>query len=69
MDYPYDRQNARGRIKGEGRGAAKFTRTITNRARKIEGVVYHPYNEEGQVNDFVRAQEFYPAKPARAGRR
>jgi predicted ATPase len=69
MEYPYNRQNARGRITGGHPGAAKFTRTITNRDKEIKAVVYHPYREEGPDNRFLRAEEVYPTPPPRVRRR
>ncbi|KAL9133355.1 MAG: hypothetical protein Q9175_005465 [Cornicularia normoerica] len=76
LDFPYSTQN----YKGEGRSTSpggtvtivgpKYTRTITDRDKNIQGVSYHPYRDRRK---FVRAEEIYTSGPSgsrsRQGRR
>jgi hypothetical protein len=58
--FPYQKQNCRGTIlkpDGTKDDAIKgYTRTITDKDKVIQGVVYHPY---GKKRDLARAQEFF----------
>jgi hypothetical protein len=58
--FPYDKQNSKGKILNpDGTKNEKikgYTRTITDRNKVIQGVVYHPYKKK---SEFVRAEEIY----------
>ena len=62
MDYPYHRQNAKGKVRDVSPGGTVsyvtpgYTRTITDRHKNIRGVSYHPH---GDHSSFVRAEEVY----------
>ncbi|GIK03848.1 hypothetical protein Aspvir_007923 [Aspergillus viridinutans] len=64
MEYPYKTQNSRGQaykiVNGKRIDAdPSFTRTITDRHKNVQGVIYHP---EGRKSDFVRAQQIYNSR-------
>ena len=52
MDYPYSKQNAKGKAKDVSPGGTRteisprYPPTITDRQKNIHGVSYHPYGEE-----------------------
>ena len=60
MDFPYENQNAKGwgkRTRADGTVETvrpRYTRTITDRNKQIQGVSYHPF---GDSSNLVRAEE------------
>ena len=67
MDYPYEKQNCKGRAYQIGPNGKKiyvdpgYTRTITNSRKEIKGVSHHPFQD---AKRHVRADEVrVPRRP------